>query len=206
MGNDDLLVERAKRGDLAAFEQLVNQYERKVYSLAYRLMGNHEDANDAAQEAFIRVFRMLPDFRGDSSFATWLFRIVSNACLDELRRRKRQPVTSIDSRIEVSDGEVEREIPDAADTPEQALERVEVQKLVQYGIQSLDEDYRSVLVLRDIQGLSYNEVADVLGLTMGTVKSRLNRARAALKEKLSDLELLPSGVVYTPRRGKLNEL
>ena len=169
---DELLVERAKRGDVQAFEQLISQYEKKVFNTAYRLTGNYEDAADVAQEAFLRAYSSIPEFRGDSSFATWLFRIVHNACLDELRK----------------------------------LERVEVQRTVQESINALDEEYRVVVVMRDIQGYSYNEIAEALGINLGTVKSRLNRARNALKEMFGSLELLSPRVVYSGRRGKTHEL
>jgi RNA polymerase sigma-70 factor (ECF subfamily) len=205
---DELLVERAKRGDVEAFEQLISQYERKVYNLAYRLTGSHEDASDVAQEAFIRAYSSLPEFRGDSSFATWLFRIANNACLDELRKRKRQRVTSLDEPLSTSDGEMDRQIAlaDEADSPEHALERVEIQRAVQESINALDEEYRIAIVMRDIQGYSYNEIADALGINLGTVKSRINRARSALKEMFGRVELLSPRVVYSGRRGKAHEL
>lgn len=203
---DELLVERAKRGDVEAFERLISQYEKKVYNVAYRLTGNHEDAGDVAQEAFLRVYNSLPEFRGDSSFATWLFRIVNNACLDELRKRKRQRVTSLDESVEVDDGEVVRQFADPSDGPEQALDRVELQRSVQESIMALDEEYRVVMVMRHMQGYSYNEIADTLGINIGTVKSRLNRAKHALKEMLVKLELLPPKVVYSGRRGRTHEL
>jgi RNA polymerase sigma-70 factor (ECF subfamily) len=205
---DELLVERAKRGDVQAFEQLISQYEKKVYNLAYRLTGKHEDASDVAQEAFLRAYSSLPDFRGDSSFATWLFRIVNNACLDELRKRKRQRLTSLDEPVAVEDGEMDRQlaIADSADGPEQALERVEIQRAVHESISALDEEYRIVVVLRHIHGYSYNEIADSLGINLGTVKSRLNRAKHALKEMFGDRELLAPRVVYSGRRGKTHEL
>lgn len=205
---DELLVERAKRGDVAAFEQLISQYERKVYNLAFRLTGNREDANDVAQEAFIRAYSSIPEFRGDSSFATWLFRIVNNACLDELRKRKRQRVTSLDEKLSIEDGEMDRQLAVAneAEGPEQALERVEVQRAVQESINALDEEYRVVVLMRDIEGYSYNEIAEQLGINLGTVKSRLNRARNALKEMFGNLELLAPRVVYSGRRGKTHEL
>lgn len=205
--SDERLVERAKKGDADAFEVLVSRYERKVYNLAYRLTGHHEDASDLAQDAFVRVYTRLADFRGDSSFATWLYRIVTNACKDELRRRRRQTVTSLDQPMENDDGEMTRQVEDAhTDTPEQAVERQEVQRAVQLAINSLDEHFRMVLVMRDIQELSYNEIADVLGENLGTVKSRLNRARNALKEALEKLELLSPRIVYKPRRRQGNEL
>lgn len=203
---DELLVERAKKGDVEAFEQLISQHEKTVYNIAYRLTGNHEDASDVAQEAFIRAYSSLPDFRGDSSFATWLYRIVNNACLDELRKRKRQRVTYIDQTVALEDGEVSRQIADPTDGPEEALERVELQRAVQDSIRQLDEEYRIVLVMRELQGYSYNEIADTLGINLGTVKSRLNRARHALKEKFGSLELLSPRVVYSGRRGRTHEL
>lgn len=205
---DELLVERAKRGDAEAFEQLASQYYRKVYNIAYRVIGNPEDASDVAQEAFERAYLSLPEFRGDSSFQTWLLRITNNACLDELRRRKRRKVTSLDEPMSVEDGEMDRQlaIADEADGPEQALERLEVQRVVQESINALDEEYRVVVVMRDIQGYSYNEIAETLGINLGTVKSRLNRARHALKEMLGRLELLAPRVVYSGRRGKTHEL
>jgi len=203
---DELLVERAKRGDVEAFEQLIGQHQKTVYNIAYRLTGNHEDASDVAQEAFIRAYSSLAEFRGDSSFATWLYRIVNNACLDELRKRKRQRLTYIDESVTMDDGEMSRQIADTADGPEQALERVEIQRAVQESISTLDDEYRVVLVMRDIQGYSYNEIAESLGINLGTVKSRLNRARNALKEKFGSLELLAPRVVYSGRRGKAHEL
>jgi RNA polymerase sigma-70 factor, ECF subfamily len=204
---DELLVERARRGDAEAFEQLVSQHEKRVYNYAYRLTGNHEDASDIAQEAFVRAYMSLGEFRGDASFATWLYRIVYNASLDELRKRKRQRVTSLDEPVSPNDEEpMSRQVATGEDGPEQALERVEIQRAVQESIMSLDEEYRAVLVMRHLHGYSYNEIADALGLNLGTVKSRLNRARFALKEKFSDLELLSPRVVYSGRRGKINEV
>jgi RNA polymerase sigma-70 factor (ECF subfamily) len=203
---DELLVERAKRGDVEAFEQLISQHQKTVYNIAYRLTGNHEDASDVAQEAFVRAYSSLAEFRGDSSFATWLYRIVNNACLDELRKRRRQRVTYIDEALTMDDGEMSRQIADTADGPEQALERVEIQRAVQESINSLDPEYRVVLVMREIQGYSYQEIADALGINLGTVKSRLNRARHALKEKFGSLELLTPRVVYSGRRGRIHEL
>lgn len=205
--SDEALVERAKKGDLDAFEMLVSRYERKVYTIAYRLTGHHEDASDIAQDAFIRVYTRLGDFRGDSSFYTWLTRIVTNACKDELRRRKRQNVTYLDQPVESDDGDMTRQMADeATDGPEQALERREMQSSVQKAIQSLDDHFRMVLVMRDIQGLSYNQIADALGENLGTVKSRLNRARSALKEALESMELLSPQFVYRPRRRQGVEL
>lgn len=201
------LVERARQGDVDAFEALIVQYERKVYNLAYRLTGNPEDASDLAQEAFVRVYQSLGDFRGDSSFATWLYRIVANACRDELRRRQRQRTVSLEVTVENEDGEMVRQYADEGEGPDQALERVELQRLVRETLATLDEDHRQILILRDFQDLSYQDIAELLNLSLGTVKSRINRARNALKEKLArELELLQSRVVYNSRRRHGNEL
>ena len=184
------MLTRARAGDVEAFERLVAAYERKVYNLAYRLTGNHDDASDVAQEALLKVYTSLPDFRGDSSFSTWLYRIVSNACLDELRRRKRQRATSLDETFLAEDGgDLARQWADTGEGPEEALARKELQAFVQVAIDALEDEHRMVIVLRDLQGYSYQEIADFLGLSLGTVKSRLNRARTALQKKLSELEL-----------------
>lgn len=205
---DELLVERAKRGDVQAFEQLIIHYEKKVLNTAYRLTGNLEDAMDIAQEAFLRVYSSMSEFRGDSSFATWLFRIVHNACLDELRKRRRERISSLDEPVQGTDGDMVRQlaVADRADGPEETLERFEIQRAVQESINALDEEYRIVVVMRDIQGYSYNEIAEMLGINLGTVKSRLNRARNALKEMFGRRELLEPKVVYSGRRRKTNEL
>lgn len=200
------LVERARAGDMAAFESLVAHYERKVLNMAYRRIGSYEDACDIAQEAFVRAYTRLGEFRGDASFSTWLYRIVHNACMDEIRRRKRQTITSLDQPMEADDGEMFRQLKDEEGVgPEQALERRELQAEVQRAIARLEDHFRVVLVMRDIQGLSYNEIADVLGENLGTVKSRLNRARNALKEQLA-VELFSPQFVYRPRRRQGNEL
>lgn len=200
------LVERARAGDMEAFASLVAHYERKVFNMAYRLTNHYEDASDIAQEAFVRVYTRLGEFRGDSSFSTWLYRIVQNACMDEIRRRKRQTIMSLDQPVEADDGEMFRQLKDEeGDGPEEALERRELQAEVQRAISRLDDHFRTVLVMRDIQGLSYNEIADILGENLGTVKSRLNRARNALKEQLA-LELFSPQFVYRARRRQGNEL
>ncbi|MCR4397702.1 MAG: sigma-70 family RNA polymerase sigma factor [Firmicutes bacterium] len=198
---EDSLLARARDGNVEAFEQLVLAYEKMVYNLAFRMMGNHEDASDVAQEAFLRAFASLRRFRGDSSFSTWISRIVSNICLDELRRRHRRRVTSIDEPVETGDGEMSRQTRDPAPGPEDLVERMELRADIQEGIQRLHEDHRVMIVLRDIQGLSYEEISEILGLSLGTVKSRLNRARHALRQKLSASELLARHVVEPTERG-----
>lgn len=197
---EELLLEQCRKGNASAFEDLVSRYEKKVFNLAFRLTGNREDAQDISQEAFLKVLTSVKDFRGDSSFSTWLYRVVTNTCLDEIRRRSRRKEVSLDAPI-APDDPSPRQV--AADGPEPGadLERSEVQQAVQQGILELAEDHRIILVLRDIQGLSYGEIAEVLGISLGTVKSRLNRARLSLKQRLSRTELFRDLGVRTGERG-----
>ncbi len=181
---DEDLIRKIKKGDMESFNELVRRYETKIYSVAYRFMGNHADAGDLAQETFIRMYQALPGFRGESSFSTWLYRIAANACRDELRKRQRRRSISMDELIENSPASV----PVAAgnDSPEEVLQRNETQRHVQECLNRLSDDHRLVLVMREIQGLSYEEIAEVLNCSLGTVKSRISRARNALKEKIRE--------------------
>lgn len=193
---DEDLIRKIKKGDMESFNELVRRYETKIYSVAYRFMGNHADAGDLAQETFIRMYQALPGFRGESSFSTWLYRIAANACRDELRKRQRRRSISMDELIENSPASV----PVAAgnDSPEEVLQRNETQRHVQECLNRLSDDHRLVLVMREIQGLSYEEIAEVLNCSLGTVKSRISRARNALKEKIREKGELLS------RSGRLN--
>ncbi|WP_066634489.1 RNA polymerase sigma factor [Desulfolucanica intricata] len=190
--SDDVLIEKSKQGDLDAFEQLVRRYENKIYNICYRFMGNHADASDLAQETFIRLYKALPKFRGESGFMTWLYRICGNVCRDELRRQQRRQKVFLD---ESSNGPVLSASIRSQDLlPEEMLERQELKLMIQSCMNSLSEDHRLILILREIQGLSYEELAEVLDCTLGTVKSRLSRARLALKEIISaEPELLSTG-------------
>lgn len=187
---EKLLVKKSQTGDVESFELLISSYDKKAYNIAYRVMGNEEDAKDMAQEALLRVFRSIKDFKGQSSFSTWLYRIVTNVCLDELRRRKNDKHISIDSTIQTENGEMHMELCSDKETPESVYERVEQRELIKKAIQELNDEYRSVIVLRDIQGFSYDEISTMLECSLGTVKSRINRARSMLREKLkSSMEL-----------------
>lgn len=161
------------------------------------MTGSREDALDLAQEAFLRAFVSLKDFRGDCSFSTWLYRIASNVCLDHLRKRQKAIVTSLDRPVTLEEGETQRQVTDSGDGPEEIAERREVCELVRKGIDSLQPDHRLVVILRDIQDLSYDEISCVLNCSLGTVKSRLNRARAALRERLRSSELFVEAGVST---------
>lgn len=181
---EKLLVKKSKAGDIDSFELLISSYDRKAYNIAFRMMGNEEDAKDMAQEAMLRVYRSIKDFKEQSSFSTWLYRIVTNVCLDELRRRKKEKTVSLDNTIETDSGEMRLEICSDRETPEDAYERLEQRQLIADAIKQLNEEYRSVIILRDVQGFSYEEMSFMLDCSLGTIKSRINRARNALKDKL----------------------
>ena len=177
---DARLVSQARGGDMGAFETLVKKYEGKVYGIALNMLVNKEDARDAAQEAFIKVYRALPGFRGDSKFTTWLHRITNNVCLDYLRKRDRFTV-SLDGEAD-DDGEAKsRDIPADFDVGA-AVESAEFRTFVRRAMDQLPEQHRMMIVMRDMQDLSYTEIASLLELPEGTVKSRINRARKHLRD------------------------
>lgn len=198
--DDDLLVKRSRNGDLDAFEELVKRYEGKVYTVAYRFMGNHADASDLAQDAFIRAYQALPSFRGDASFATWLYRIVSNVCRDEIRKQQRHKKVSLDEVMLQPGGNPS--LMAAEMSPEESAETNEIQYMVQKQLNSLSGDHRLILVMREIQGLSYEEIASSLDCTLGTVKSRLNRARQTLRQKMLEQRELFDTNIRLPDKGK----
>ena len=180
------LVMRLKKGDREAFNDLVRDYEKQVINLAYGMLSEREDAYDAAQEVFIRVYKSIGTFRGQSSLSTWIYRITANICNDMLRKRQRSAKTiSIYPSDEEENSSVS-ELPDDNPTPEEAFELNERQRAVREGIASLNDDFRAVITLCDIEGHSYEEAAAILSVPHGTIKSRLNRARNALRKKLSD--------------------
>ncbi len=187
---DEVLIQRSKNGDLDAFEQLVRRYESKVYTIAYRFLGNHADALDLAQETFLRLYQALPGFRGESSFMTWLYRIIANACRDEIRRQQKHGSLSLnDNSGEAAAGDYQgagQKMGIFIPSPEEAVERKELNETIQECLNSLSEEHRLVLVMREIQGMSYEEIAGVMNCSLGTVKSRLNRARQSFKEKFSE--------------------
>lgn len=182
--NERDLIKRAKSGDVEAFEQLILGCEKKVFNIAYRMIGNYDDANELAQEVFLKAFRSIKNFKGDCLFSTWIYRVTANVCLDELRRRKKKTVISLDEDIELKDGEVKRQIPDDAPTPDIEAESNVIKNIVNESIRQLPDDYRNMIVLRDIQGFSYDEISKIVNCPEGTVKSRINRARQALKKIL----------------------
>lgn len=177
------LVARAKAGDDEAFAQLMRDNEKRIYNLTLRMTGNPEDAMDLAQEAFLNAWRGLKFFKGDSAFSTWVYRLASNACIDFLRRQKRRQDISVPMPT-YEDDDSQPDIPDDRFQPEQELERRELRQAVLQGLEQLSHEHRQVLVMREINGLSYQEIADVLDLEAGTVKSRIARARISLRKIL----------------------
>lgn len=179
-----VLIEKAKNGDVESFEQLTSAYQKRAFNIAYRMLGNLEDANDVTQEALLKVYKSLHNFRGNSSFSTWLYSIVNNVCIDFIRKNKKVKLLSIDKQQE---GEsYQREIPDEINTPECLFEKKEVKRMVHDAINQLSYEQRNIIILRDIQGFSYQEIAEMLHISIGTVKSRINRARSNLKEIISE--------------------
>ena len=174
-----MIVRKVLQGDVNAFEKLVTEYEKAVYAIAQRMTGNAEDAADMTQETFIKAYNSLSSFRGDSKFSVWLYRIANNVCLDFLRSRSRKPTVSLST--EDDDGEeTQLDIADESQSPELLLESALTRDAVRRGLDSLPPDYRQILLLREIQGLSYEEIAAALGIESGTVKSRIFRARKRL--------------------------
>jgi RNA polymerase sigma-70 factor (ECF subfamily) len=186
------LIRVAQHGDLDAFNTLVLAYQNIVYNTALRILGDNELAADASQEAFISAFRALNSYRG-GSFRAWLLRTVTNACYDELRRKQRRPTTPLEPETEDGDEvETPRWLADPNASPEEKLEQAELEHAIQHCLENLPTDFRAVVVLADIQGLDYTEVAAVVKKPLGTIKSRLARARLRLRECLQSFrELLP---------------
>ena len=190
--DEQALIQDALDGNLDAFNGLVLHYQDIVYNVAYRVMGEHGAASDACQEAFISAYQKLHQYRG-GSFKSWLLRIVTNACYDELRRRQRRPVTPL--MPETDEGDMVEDpfwIEDEQASPEEQAEQAELEKAIQHCISALEEKFRTVLVLVDIEGMDYETASDIAKTPLGTVKSRLARARSRVQECLQDFwELLP---------------
>ncbi len=184
----EAIVERAKKGDREAFGVLVDQYKDKIYNYVSRMLSDPYEAEDVTQEAFLRAYRSLPRFRGASSFHTWLYRIASNLAIDVVRKRKRsEPTFSIDEPLESEEGEYERELPSEDGGPEQRATTRETRLAVRRAIMDLPEKLRDVMILYELQGETYEDIAEILDVPLGTVKSRLFNARNRLKENLRSL-------------------
>ena len=189
--DDAALASQASSGDREAFEELVVRYSPKVFGLCFSMLGNHADAEDASQEAFLKAYRAIATYiEAQASFSTWLYRITSNACIDLARQRARRPWISMDAEVEEEDGAVAFQVPDESPLQDETFAAKWSAEKVRSAIGTLSEGFRTVLQLRDIEGLSYMEVASILDVREGTVKSRLARARAALLAALKKMEPL----------------
>ena len=190
------LISRAQKGDQDAFGQLVLAHQNKVFTLCVHMMGSREEAEDMAQEAFLKAWRSLDSFHGESSFATWMHRLTTNLCLDHLRKQTRRQNISV--AVSLDDEEAAFTEPaDPGSDPQRELEKRERQRAVEKALRGLPEHHRRALVMREVSGLSYQEIADALELDLGTVKSRIARAREALRKRL-----LEDGNFFEPGASK----
>ena len=180
-----MLVNAARGGDIGAFEQLVRKYDRNVFRIANHITQNREDAEDVVQDAFLKAFQNLGQFQGQSKFYTWLVRIAVNEALMRLRRRRPERMVSLDEDINTGEDTIPREVADWSPNPEQLYNQSELREILQKTIQGLPPSFRTVFVLRDVEGLSTEETADALNLSIPAVKSRLLRARLQLRERLT---------------------
>ncbi len=187
---EKLIIDRCKRGEQAAFDILIRAYEKRVYNLAYRLSGNYDDANDISVDAFIRIYQAIRLFRGEANFSTWLFRIVTNIYLDRRKRARNKQHLSLEEYIELDENSVARQIESPDPTPDKMAESRERSDTLQKIINTLPDYQRAMIVLYHTEGKSYEEIAAIMALPLGTVKSRLNRARLVLREKLQPVKEL----------------
>lgn len=180
MGRDEEAqrIRAAQRGDASAFEALMAEYEQTIYAVALRMCGNREDAQDMVQETMLRIFRSIGGFKGNSKFSTWIYRITTNVCLDEFRRKRRRNEQSFEGLTEAG----EQFADDVLETPEAHQERTESAQHLQAALLQLPSDLRMAIVLRDVKGFAYDEIAQLTGANLGTVKSRISRARGRLRK------------------------
>lgn len=198
--NERDLVTRAQKGEKDAFEQLVIQNQKMVYNYCLRMVGNREDAFDLSQEAFLKAYKALSFFKRESSFSTWLYRLTGNTCIDFLRKRGKSRVVSLSMENDAGE-ETEMQLPDENNLPEDLAERRELREAVARGLRLLSNNHRQVLVLRELNGLSYREIADSLEISEGTVKSRISRARLELCKYLKEYGNFQSGPSSNEMKG-----
>lgn len=190
MVSDLELIEKFNNGDKDAFEQLIIRYERKIYSICFYFLKSREDAEDAAQEVILKLYKKLESFRKEAAFSTWMNYVASNTCRDYLRKRKRNQVLHLDEDIRTDEGNISRELPSEEDTPEESMEKKELGVLMQEALFKLRDDHKEILLMREYQELSYDEISEILEISVGTVKSRIYRARQDLKGLLNRGEQL----------------
>ena len=189
---DAALIREIQGGDMAAFDQMVMRHKDKLFNTVYWFLGDYQEANDCAQEIFIKVFKGIKKFRFESSFSTWLYRIAINTCKNKLKSsayRWKKRTVSLENPDSSKEDNRSYEVQNGSPSPENKLEKKERRMLIQKAVNALPQDQNRVIVLRDIQGLSYQEIADITGLNLGTVKSRLARARMELKNRLNRTQI-----------------
>lgn len=182
--HENAIIARCKKGDQGAFNELIKLYETRVYNFAFRLCGKYDEANDIASETFIRLYNSLANFRGDSSFITWLFRIATNVYLDERKRQRARPSQSLDEVMELEENAVTKQLEDRGPQPHELAELSERSRILQTTIATLPDYQRMMIVMYHTESQSYEQIAEALDMPIGTVKSRLNRARLALRDLL----------------------
>ncbi len=185
---DRRLIALCQQGNKRAFDDLMRRHERKVYNYAFRMCGRYDEANDIAADTFVRVYSALPNFRGDSSFITWLFRIATNVYLDDQKKKRNRPTQSLQEIIDLEETSVQRQVEDPSPGPEAKAELKERGELLQDAIKQLPDYQRMMIVMYHSEGRSYEEIAETLELPIGTVKSRLNRARLTLRQLLAPVK------------------
>lgn len=184
--NEIWLVEQSRNGNVDAFEELIRDYKKIAYNIAFKILQDIEDAEDASQEALIKIFKSIQNFNMESSFKSWMYRIVVNTCID-FQRKKKINAVSIDEDIDLGENmPLHREIADDSGNPDVLVEKNFNSKLINDALNKLEDDTKTIIILRDIQGFSYSEISEILSCNLGTVKSRLNRARRNLKEILEN--------------------
>ncbi|MBX7131997.1 MAG: sigma-70 family RNA polymerase sigma factor [Fimbriimonadaceae bacterium] len=184
LSDDAVLIRRCQQGDRTAFNDLVHRHEKRAYQYAFRLTSNPDEASDIVADAFIRIYNALQNFRSQSAFTTWMYRILTNCYLDLKKKEKNKQTVSLEQTMQTSSGEVERQIEDDGPGPDLEVEKIAREQAVQDAIQQLPEYQRAMLVMYHVEMLSYEQIAEALDLPLGTVKSRLNRARLSLRELL----------------------
>lgn len=184
------IVKLAQEGNRDALDQIIAHYEKRIYNFCYRMVSDREEAFDLAQDTFLRVCASLRSFRGDAPFSSWIYRVANNVCVDYIRRRRKCRTVSLDAACETADGEVYWQVSTGEPGPADVAEYGELVREVTEGIRGLSPEHRAVVVMHDLQNLTYEQISEVCRCPMGTVKSRLNRARHALKRHLEDRGIL----------------
>ena len=184
----DTIIEGARDEDRREFDRLVERYHKQAYNVAYRMAGNHADAEDLTQEAFIRAFRFFGQYRRELPFDSWLYKIMSNVFIDRLRRKPKAHIRSLEQPVQTSEGEAQFDVADTARGPEEVVLAMEVDGRIQAALEELPETFRITVIYADIEGLSYEEIAEATKTNIGTVRSRLHRGRRLLRDKLKKYE------------------